>query len=75
MYWLAQAPIDQAPIDQEHVEQFQFRQLRRNDDETWHLYSLNEAYPSESTPSDFSEIVGVIVQRAGTRRRYHKRYD
>ena len=59
----------------EQVEQFHFRQLRLINNETWQLCSLNDAYPSEETPSDFSEIVGVIVQRAGTRRRYHKRYD
>jgi len=57
------------------VEQFHFRQLRRINDQSWQLCSLNDAYPSEATPSDFSEIVGVIIQRAGTRRRYHKRYD
>lgn len=59
----------------ELVEQFHFRQLRRNEDDSWQLCPLNDAYPSVSTPADFSEIVGVIVQRAGTRRRYHKRYD
>lgn len=57
------------------VEQYHFRQLRKHDSEQWQLCSLNSAYPSVSTPADFSEIVGVIVQRAGTRRRYHKRYD
>lgn len=61
--------------DAKQVEQFHFRQLHRLDDQNWQLRSLNSAYPSETTPSDFSEIVGVIVQRAGTRRRYHKRYD
>jgi len=60
--------------EQAQVEQFHFRQLRQAADETWQLCSLNSAYPSATTPSDFSEIVGVIVQRAGTRRRYHKRY-
>jgi len=65
----------EVPAEQAHVDQFHFRQLRRIDDETWRLCSLNDAYPSETTPSDFSEIVGVIVQRAGTRRQYHKRYD
>ena len=57
------------------VEQYHFRQLRRIDEQSWRLCSLNTAYPSEATPSDLREIVGVIVQRAGTRRRYHKRYD
>jgi len=66
---------DHVAAEQSQVEQFHFRQLRRIDDESWQLCSLNDAYPSEATPSDFSEIVGVIVQRAGTRRRYHKRYE
>ena len=57
------------------VGDFHFRQLQRCDDGSWRLCSLNDAYPSEATSSDFSEIIGVIVQRAGTRRRYHKRYD
>ena len=57
------------------VEQLQFRQLRRSTDQSWQLCSLNTAYPSVPSPADFSNIVGVIVQRAGTRRRYHKRYD
>lgn len=60
---------------QAQVEQLQFRQLRRSADQSWQLCSLNEAYPSVPSPADFSNIVGVIVQRAGTRRRYHKRYD
>lgn len=60
---------------EESVENYQFRQLRCSDDGTWQLCALNSAYPSRPTPSDFSEIVGVIVQRAGTRRRYHKHYD
>lgn len=66
---------DSDSTENSQVEQFHFRQLRRIDDQSWQLCSLNDAYPSEATPADFSEIVGVIVQRAGTRRRYHKRYD
>jgi len=68
-------PVSTNSDDSTQVEQFHFRQLRQIDEQSWQLCSLNDAYPSESTPSDFSEIVGVIVQRAGTRRRYHKRYD
>lgn len=77
-YVLARRASESEPeqtADASEVEQLHFRQLRRSDNDTWQLCSLNEAYPSETTPSDFSEIVGVIVQRAGTRRRYHKRYD
>ena len=59
----------------ETVDNYQFRQLLSGSDGSWHLCPLNDAYPSRVTPADFSEIVGVIVQRAGTRRRYHKRYD
>ena len=75
-YVLARRASDEADASAESsVEHFHFRQLQRCDDGSWQLCSLNEAYPSEPTASDFSEIVGVIVQRAGTRRRYHKRYD
>jgi len=57
------------------LEDFLFRQLRRNESNEWILCALNDAYPDQATSQDLSEIVGVIVQRAGTRRRYHKRYD
>ena len=40
----------------------------------WQLVPLNDHYSLQSTPSDLSAIVGVIVQRAGIRRRYHKHY-
>lgn len=52
-----------------------FRQLIRCGDSGWLLSALNDAYPSTQTASDLADIVGVIVQRAGIRRRYHKRYD
>jgi len=71
----ANGQADKENEENAQVEQFHFRQLRRINDKTWQLCSLNSDYPSEPTPSDLSEIVGVIVQRAGTRRRYHKRYD
>jgi len=57
------------------VETFLFRQLRHSEDGGWLLCALNSDYPIQTTPSDLGEIVGVIVQRAGTRRSYHKRYD
>jgi len=60
--------------DAEDTDGFVFRQLRQFDSQ-WTLEPLNQSYESVPTASDLSEVVGVIVQRAGTRRRYHKRYD
>jgi len=57
------------------VQSFLFRQLRHNVSEGWSLCALNSDYPDQTTATDLSEIVGVVVQRAGTRRSYHKRYD
>ncbi len=51
-----------------------FRQLKQND-KGWTLHPLNSHYAPADTASDFSEIIGVIVQRAGARRSYHKSYD
>lgn len=52
---------------------FVFRQLSTRDGELT-LTALNPAYPS--LPIDAVEVVvkGVVTQRAGKRRRYHKRY-
>lgn len=52
-----------------------FRQLVYDQQGQALLTPLNPAYPTEETPTDLNRVVGVIVQRAGTRRRYHKRYD
>jgi len=57
------------------VESFLFRQLRKNSVGEWELYALNQEYAPQTTTQNLSDILGVIVQRAGTRRRYHKRYD
>lgn len=57
------------------LDTFLFRQLRRVEDGSWALCALNTEYDTQTTAQDLSEVVGVIVQRAGTRRRYHKRYD
>jgi len=57
------------------LEPVLFRQLRCVADGQWQLCALNPRYASEPTPADFSQIIGVIVQRAGIRRRYHKHYD
>lgn len=60
--------------DDDDTDGFVFRQLRRFDTQ-WTLEPLNTQYESLTTAVDLSEIVGVVVQRAGTRRRYHKRYE
>ena len=52
-----------------------FRQLTKNDD-GWVLTALNDDYPvSTEVADDLGNVVGVIVQRAGIRRSYHKRYE
>ncbi len=74
-YVLARVATDENTLSQE-TDGYVFRQLRRsNKDEQWKLAALNSQYPSDSTAQNLSDIVGVIVQRAGTRRRYHKHYN
>jgi SOS-response transcriptional repressor LexA len=52
-----------------------FRQLVRKAG-GWRLQPLNETYPpSDDIADDLSNVLGVIVQRAGVRRSYHKRYE
>ncbi|MEM7260148.1 MAG: S24 family peptidase, partial [Pseudomonadota bacterium] len=52
-----------------------FRQLSKVDD-GWCLRALNQDYPpSHEVADDLSNVLGVIVQRAGVRRSYHKRYE
>jgi len=41
----------------------------------WVLNALNPNLSLDPVAVALKYIVGVIVQRAGTRRRYHKRYD
>lgn len=63
-------------VMRDETDGYVFRQLRRSaNNENWLLVALNEHYPRELTEEDLSGIAGVIVQRAGTRRRYHKHYD
>ncbi len=52
-----------------------FRQLHKNEQGGWTLRALNDQYMDIQTPDDLRNIIGVIVQRAGVRRSYHKRYD
>jgi len=59
----------------ELLDDYVFRQLKKLDTDNWQLAALNPDYDSMAVSADMKSIVGVIVQRAGTRRRYHKRYD
>ena len=59
-----------AEIEGEYI----FRELRRTDGGD-RLVALNDDYPSVALPAGLASVRGVVVQRAGARRRYHKRYD
>ena len=51
-----------------------FRQLCKSNDGTWMLRALNENYPETESLENLDAVEGVIVQRAGVRRSYHKHY-
>ena len=51
-----------------------FRKLRRTD-EGDSLVALNDRCPPVPIADGLESIRGVVVQRAGARRSYHKRYD
>lgn len=55
--------------------EYLFRQLKKGADNKWTLIALNDNYPPITTANDLSAIEGVIVQRAGVRRSYHKNYS
>jgi len=63
-------------IEQEKEEgDYVFRQLIKSAD-GWVLHALNQNYRQRNIGDTLSNvIIGVIVQRAGTRRSYHKNYD
>lgn len=50
-----------------------FRQLELAQDR-YNLKPLNDSYPTLALEDGLGAIRGVIVQRAGIRRSYHKRY-
>lgn len=58
----------------EPISGYTFRQLQKTSGDRWMLQALNDAYPAQSTADDLHQVVGVIVQRSGTRRSYHKHY-
>jgi len=57
------------------VSDIVFRQLRQRIGGDWFLQPLDSSYPGHHLGEDLSSLMGVIVQRAGKRRSYHKRYD
>ncbi len=59
-----------AEVDGDYI----FRQLRLNGDRVW-LEALKKTYPTLALDAGIAAVKGVVVQRAGARRRYHKRYD
>ena len=54
--------------------QYIFRRLERTD-EGDRLVALNHDYAPIALVAGLATVRGVVVQRAGARRRYHKRYD
>jgi len=59
-----------AEIDGEYI----FRRLERTDTGD-RLVALNDGYAPVALAAGLGSVRGVVVQRAGARRRYHKRYD
>ena len=59
-----------AEIDGEYI----FRRLERTDGGD-RLVALNDGYAPVALTEGLESVRGVVVQRAGARRRYHKRYD
>lgn len=59
-----------AEIEGEYI----FRRLRMQGDRFW-LEALKKNCPVLELHGGMASVKGVIVQRAGARRRYHKRYD
>ncbi len=59
-----------AEIDGQYI----FRRLERTG-EGDRLVALNDGYAPVALTAGLAPVHGVVVQRAGARRRYHKRYD
>lgn len=55
--------------------EFIFRQLVKAAGGQWQLHAINLESSAPVLAITLDNIVGVVVQRAGTRRSYHKRYD
>ena len=63
---------DGAYVIARHDGEYIFRRLRRSDGH-WLLQAENPGYPRLPI-EDINAVVGVVVQRAGTRRHQHKHY-
>ena len=59
-----------AEIEGEYI----FRRLERTDGGD-RLVALEDGHPTVELADGLASVRGVVVQRAGARRRYHKRYD
>jgi len=67
--------IDPVATQQDAEEAaYVFRQLRKFDDGGWYLTALQGNTDTSSIANLEQSIVGVIVQRAGTRRHHRKHY-
>lgn len=66
---------DDGTNSEDETDGMVFRQLRRQPNDGWLLSALNDQYPDIEISPDLDGVIGVIVQRAGVRRSYHKHYD
>lgn len=65
--------VDGAFVLAEHNGALVLRRLRLDRDDVW-LEALDSGYETIRPKSGLSAVRGVVVQRAGKRRRDHKRY-
>ena len=65
---------DGAYVVAEVEGEIRLRRLRCEGGQAW-LEALDCAIPTRPIGADLAVIMGVVTQRAGTRRRDHKRYD
>lgn len=65
---------DGAYVIAEAGAELTFRKLRIEGDRVW-LEALRGGYPPLRLDEGIASVKGVVVQRAGTRRREHKRYS
>ena len=67
-------PDAPAEATETEIETLLFRMLVRRQDR-WYLQALNGNAPAIHLGDNLDCVLGVIVQRAGKRRSYHKHYD
>ena len=69
----AGAIVDECYVVALHDDEYIFRQLRIVEDR-YYLQPLNDLYDTVTIPGP-ERIKGVVSQKAGRRRKDHKRYD